>query len=179
MIKDGNAIASMPSKKKNHKKLDLSHLSTIQPSVSPLGDKPVEEQPETPASVKDPTPIQEEPAPTPEIVEKSPQEEPPPALVKEAPNDNERRYETKKPQRVSFKALKTIESATNSAGEVFKLGDKILPKSPWSTRALAEITAIYEDNQGDVWVQYLPLEEVPDGWSWLGGVTRAALLLKA
>ncbi len=168
----------MPSKKKNHKKLDLSHLSTISPSVSPLADKPVEEQPETLAPVKDPTPIQEEPTATPEAVKESPQEVPAPALVQEAPTDNERRYEPKKPQR-SFKPLKTLQSANNSAGEVFQVGDKILPKSPWGTRALAEITAIYEDNEADVWVQYLPIEEVPNGWSWLGGVTRAALLLKA
>lgn len=173
----------MPSKKKNHKKLDLSHLSSIQPSVSPLADKPVEEQPEAPAptppaSVEDPTPIQEEPAPKLETVEESPQEVPAPALVEEAPTDNERRYETKKPQRSLSKPLKTLQSATNGAGEVFNLGDKILPKAPWGTRALAEITAIYEDNQGDAWVQYLPVEEVPDGWSWLGGVTRAELLIK-
>ena len=198
MIKDGKAIASMPSKKKKPKKLDLSHLSTLQPSVSPLADKPVEEQPpsvspladkpveeqpETPAPVpvKDPTPIQEEPTTTPETletVEESPQEVPAPALIKEAPTDNERPYEPKKPQR-SFKPSKTLPSTTNGAGEVFKLGDKILPKSPWGTRALAEITAIYEDNQGDAWVQYIPIEEVPDGWSWLGGITRAELLLKA
>lgn len=78
-----------------------------------------------------------------------------------------------------FKPLPVLESATNESGEVFTQGDKIQVKAPWGSRAIAKITGIYQDNQGNAWAQYTSSEPLPPNWTWEGGVTRASRLVQA
>lgn len=73
--------------------------------------------------------------------------------------------------------LVTLASTTNAAGEVFKVGDQILAKAPWGERALAEIVMIYEGSDG-TWVEYKPIEQLLEGWSWERGIVMAAQLGK-
>jgi hypothetical protein len=170
----------MPSKKKLNN-LDLTNLDTIKPIVSP--EPSPETPPETSPETSPETPLEASPPAQPPLKSETlitpptpPQENRPSPPSEDIPPI--RRQFDRKPQRSEVKPLKTLSSATNEAGEVFNPGDKILAKAPWGKRALAEITTIYEDESGSAWAQYLPAEAVPENWSWLGGSTRASLLLK-
>ncbi|HEY9638505.1 MAG TPA: hypothetical protein V6D14_34290 [Coleofasciculaceae cyanobacterium] len=176
-------------KKKTSKKFDLSHLASLSQSVArePL-ETPLE-PPKAPTQDIPPVSAQEEPpnSPAPVIISAQPEEEPEqiPIPVEETPAPPQeeaptnRRYFDKKPYRKEIKPVKTLESATNTEEEVFQPGDKILVKAPWGGNALAEITVIYQDESGNAWAHYLPLESVPSDWSWLGGCSRSSLLMKA
>lgn len=83
-----------------------------------------------------------------------------------------------KSQLTEVEPPKGLVEATNSAGEVLKPGDKILAHAPWGTKELAEIVTIYQDKEGDLWVNYVPLEVAPSNWSWLGGCSRAKRLIR-
>ena len=174
-------------KKKTSKKFDLSHLASLSQSVArePL-ETPLE-PPKAPTQDIPPVSAQEEPpnSPAPVIISAQPEEEPEQIPVEETPAPPQeeaptnRRYFDKKPYRKEIKPVKTLESATNTEEEVFQPGDKILVKAPWGGNALAEITVIYQDESGNAWAHYLPLESVPSDWSWLGGCSRSSLLMKA
>jgi len=89
---------------------------------------------------------------------------------------SERSEQSEKPR---YKPLPVLESATNESGEVFTQGDKIQVKAPWGARAIAKITGIYQDNEGNAWAQYTSSEPLPPNWKWEGGVTRASRLVQA
>lgn len=82
-----------------------------------------------------------------------------------------------KPKPKEVKPQQIIESATNEAGKVFDLSNKICVTSPWGEKAIAEITGFYQDDSGNTWVHYSPSES-REGWQWEGGCIRAALLVK-
>jgi hypothetical protein len=176
------------AKKKNSKKLDLSHLASLGKGVTPEPLEAPLKPPNPPTQENTPLPPLEEPvnSPAPAIVPPDPPQDKPASVpVEEAPTlpqedaPTYRRQFDKKPQRKEIKPLKTLESVTNATGEVFQLGDKITVKAPWGGIAIAEITIIYQDESGNAWANYLPLESVPPDWSWLGGCTRTSLLVKA
>lgn len=195
----------MPSKKKR-KNLDLTNLDTIKPLVAPEPPETAQRPLKSETSATPPSPPQEEPAPV--TTEEAPAphrqveeeasaprrqlegEAPAPRrqveeeasaprrqLEEEAPAP--RRQFDRRPQRSEVKPVKTLSSTTNDAGEVFQPGDKILAKAPWGKKALAEITSLFEDDSGTAWAQYMPVEAIPENWSWLGGCARANLLVKA
>lgn len=156
----------MPSKKQTHRKLDLTHLGSLNTSVT---SEPQQVEPKK---------LVEEPVAT-NTVEKIiiPPVEPAPASVAETPVEN-RKFD-RKPQRYEPKPLSTLESYNNAAGESFTPGDKIQLFAPWGKSAIAEISLIYHDESRNVWVQYVPLEEIPPNWSWLGGCSRAERIVLA
>ena len=163
----------MPSKKQSRRKLDLTHLGSLNTNVTPEPvnvesekvvepEKVVEEQPTHQATVEKPV---------------APQAETAPVAPEEAPTEG--RQFDKKPQRHEVKPLKTLASSMNSAGESFQPGDKIQLTAPWGKKAIAEITQIYQDESANAWVHYLPVEEIPPNWSWLGGCSRAERIVLA
>lgn len=176
----------MSSKKQSRRKLDLTHLASLNTSVTsePEPTKLAKEEaapielvkiePQKPEKVVEPppTPVAGVDSPLP------PQEEPA-SIPSEAPKTVETRQFEKRPQRYEVKPLKTLQSSTNAAGESFKLGDKIQLTAPWGKKAIAEISLIYQDESANVWVHYVPIEEVPHNWSWLGGCSRAERLILA
>lgn len=184
----------MPPKKQNRKKLDLTHLAGLTTSAAPESDKPNQElsdssaqDSETADEASNRLPLKSE-----SVEQSVPQdseattEESATAKPEAAPSPHEdvelsdRRQEVKKPQRSEVKSSKILSSVVNANGEVFKPGDQILAKSPWGARVPVEIKTVYQDSEGNDWAHYLPNEEqLPSGWSWLGGCTRATLLLKA
>lgn len=83
-----------------------------------------------------------------------------------------------RPKRAEVKPLQVLDNATNQAGEVFNVGDKIQVTSPWGGPAIAEITAFYQDTKGNAWARYIP-NESREGWDWLDGCILAVLLEKA
>ena len=197
----------MPSKKQSRRKLDLTHLGSLNTSVTPEPTK-VELEKVEPAKVElekveptkvelekvEPTKVElEKVEPTKVELEKvvedqpthktvietpvAPQAEPAPAAPEEAPTEG--RQFDRRPQRYEVKPLKTLASSTNSAGESFQPGDKIQLTAPWGKKAIAEITQIYQDESANAWVHYLPVEEIPPHWSWLGGCTRAERIVLA
>lgn len=175
----------MPSKKQTHRKLDLTHLGSLNSGIT---SEPAKVEPEKVESVKvepekvEPAklevvkvepkkPVEEEPVaaeavekPVPPVVAAEPE-------ATEAPKEN--RQFDRRPQRYEPKPLQTLETASNAVGEDFKLGDKIQLFAPWGKKAIAEVSLIYQDESQNVWVQYFPVEEIPANWSWLGGCTRA------
>ncbi len=174
-------------KKKNSKKLDLSHLASLSQSVPPEPLETPLQPPKAPVQDSTPVPPQAEPPnrPAPMIIPAQPQAEAASILVEEAPAPSQgeaptnRRYFDKRPQRKEIKPVKTLESTTNATEEVFQSGDKILVNAPWGGKAIAEITLIYQDESNNAWAHYLPVEAVPSNWSWFGGCTRSSLLVKA
>ena len=86
---------------------------------------------------------------------------------------------SEQPDKPRFKPLPVLESTTNESGEVFTQGDKIQVQAPWGGIAIAKITSIYQDNQGNAWAQYTSSEPLPPNWKWEGGVTRASRLVQA
>jgi len=176
----------MPSKKQTRRKLDLTHLGSLNSSATPEPAK-VEPEKVEPAKVEV---VKVEPAKV-EVVKVEPQkpveEEPvaseavetpvPPAVAAEpeakADAAAENQQFDRRPHRYEPKPLQTLETATNAAGESFKLGDKIQLFAPWGQKAIAEVSLIYQDESQNVWVQYFPIEEIPPNWTWLGGCTRA------
>lgn len=187
----------MPSKKQTRRKLDLTHLGSLNSGVTSEPAK-VEQEKVEPAKVKQEKvePVKAEPAKV-EVVKIEPQKPveeepvaseavetpaPPPVAAEvepktEAPAEN--RQFDRRPQRYEPKPLQTLETATNAAGESFKPGDKIQLFAPWGKKAIAEVSLIYQDESQNVWVQYIPVEEIPPNWSWLGGCTRAERLVCA
>lgn len=189
----------MPPKKQNRKKLDLTHLAGLTSRVTPEPEKPNQELSDSSAQDSSETsddasnrlPLKSEsvepsvPQDS-EVTAEESAEESATAQPEAEPSSHEdvdlsdRRQEIKKPLRSEFKSSKMLSSVTNADGEVFKPGDKILAKSPWGARVPVEIKTVYQDSEGNDWAHYLPNEEqLPSGWSWLGGCTRATLLLKA
>jgi hypothetical protein len=162
----------MPSKKQTHRKLDLTHLGSLNTSVTSepqqVEPKKTLEEPVATNTVEKVTAPPTEPAP-------APVQEPEP--VAEAPVEN-RKFD-RRPQRYEPKPLSTLESYNNAAGESFKPGDKIQLFAPWGKSAIAEISLIYHDESSNVWVQYVPLGEIPPNWSWLGGCSRAERIVLA
>lgn len=178
----------MPSKKQARRKLDLTHLGSLNSSVTPEPAKvePEKVEPEKvePAKVEvvkiEPQkPVEEEPVaseavvetPVTPVVEAEAKVEAKAEPKAEAPTEN--RQFDRKPHRYEAKPLQTLETATNAAGESFTLGDKIELFAPWGKKAIAEVSLIYQDESQNIWVQYFPIEEIPPNWSWLGGCTRA------
>jgi hypothetical protein len=184
----------MPPKKQNRKKLDLTHLAGLTASATSEQDKPNQElsdssaqdSSETSDDASNRSPLksdveqfvpQDSAATTEESATAKPEAAPSPDEDVEL---SDRRQEIKKPLLSEFKSSKMLSCVTNTNGEVFKPGDKILAKSPWGARVPVEIKTVYQDSEGNAWAHYLPTEEqLPSGWSWLGGCTRATLLLKA
>lgn len=185
------AHTSMPPKKQTRKKLDLTNLAGLASSITPEPDKPHHESSDsstqdtqTPDDASESSSVNEniEPSVSQDstVTTEELAAEPEAAHTVEDVEPNARPQEFKKVLRSETKPLKTLSSVTNANGEVFKPGDKILAKSPWGARVTAEIKTVYQDSEGNDWVQYLPNEEqLPSGWSWLGGCSRATLLLKA
>lgn len=161
----------MPSKKQTRRKLDLTHLGSLNTGITsePTKVEPAKIEPE---QVEPQKPVEEEPV-TSEVVETPvpPAVAAEPEAKAEAPVEN--RQFDRRPQRYEPKPLQTLETATNATGESFKLGDKIQLVAPWGKKAIAEVSLIYQDESQNIWVQYFPVEEIPPNWSWLGGCTRA------
>lgn len=173
----------MPSKKQTRRKLDLTHLGSLNTNVT--SDEQVE--PKKPTEKVEPKPlVVEEPVAT-TIVETivsavEPKPLPAPEPVVEAPTEKapvENRKFDRKPQRYEPKPLSTLESYHNAAGDNFKLGDKIQLFAPWGKAAIAEISLIYHDESRNVWVQYLPIGDIPANWSWFGGCSRSERIVLA
>jgi hypothetical protein len=168
----------MPSKKQTRRKLDLTHLGSLNSGVTsePAKVEPEKVEPATAkielVKVEPQKPVEEEPV-TAEPVEAPvpPAIAPEPEPKAEAPGEN--RQFDRRPHRYEPKPLQTLETANNAAGESFKLGDKIQLFAPWGKKAIAEVSLIYQDESHNVWVQYFPIEDIPANWSWLGGCTRA------
>lgn len=76
-----------------------------------------------------------------------------------------------------FPPLVTLPSTTNVTGEVFHVGDQILVKAPWGDTVIAEIMVIYQGSER-TWVEYKPIEQVLEGWSWERGMVMAMRLAK-
>jgi len=147
----------MPTEKPTSQKLTLSSLATARPSQTP------ESEQKQPAIANTNT--------------VAPDAQPP---VSPADVPSASRFGDKKPQSSQSKDLKTLESVTNAAGEVFKAEDRIQVEAPWRDSAVAEIVTLYQDLSGGDWASYLPIEpSPPTNWSWLGGCTRASLLVKS
>lgn len=166
----------MPSKKQTRRKLDLTHLGSLNSDITSEPEKvepaKAEQAKLEVVKVEPQKPVEEEPVaveavetPVPPVVAAEPE------AKAEAPKEN--RQFDRRPQRYEPKPLQTLETASNAAGEDFKLGDKIQLFAPWGKKAIAEVSLIYQDESQNVWVQYFPVEEIPANWSWLGGCTRA------
>ncbi|MGC1396866.1 MAG: hypothetical protein WA828_21605 [Coleofasciculaceae cyanobacterium] len=169
----------MPSKKQTRRKLDLTHLGSLNSDITSEPEK-VEPEKVEPAKaeqaklevvkvepqkpVEEPVAAEAVETPVPPVVAAEPE-------ATEAPKEN--RQFDRRPQRYEPKPLQTLETASNASGEDFKLGDKIQLFAPWGKKAIAEVSLIYQDESQNVWVQYFPVEEIPANWSWLGGCTRA------
>lgn len=83
-----------------------------------------------------------------------------------------------RPKRVEVKQ-DILPEASNSAGQVFQVGNKILVQSPWHDVVTAEITGFYKSPHGQVvFAEFTPLESLPD-WSWDKGCMKAELLTLA
>jgi len=150
-----NHVCSMPTEKPIRQKLTLSNLATTRPS-EPLGA-------EQPAIASTKTGVLGA--------------KPPVSLEEDAPTVS--RLRDKKLEYFNNE-LNTLESTTNASDEVFKPGDKIRVKAPWGDSAIAEIVTLYQDSSGSNWAYYIPFEpSLPPNWSWLGGCTRASLLVKS
>jgi hypothetical protein len=145
------------SKDKTSKKLDLSDLANFPQSDTP---KPSEASAQPAESSVTP-------------------KERPTARPTESSTYAEGHKPFRRPQRLQYKPPTTLENATNAAGELFQLGDQVSVKAPWGEKAVARIDTIYQDESGTVWAHYLPIDSIPENWSWLGGCTRANLLVKA
>ena len=146
----------MPTEKITHRHLTLSNLATARPSQTPESEQ---KQPAL-ASTNSIAPDAQ-----------------PPVSPADAPTAS--RFGDKKPQSSQSKDLKTLESVTNAAGEVFETGDRIQVEAPWGDSAVAEIVTLYQDLSSGDWASYIPFEtSPPNNWSWLGGCSRASLLVK-
>ncbi len=179
----------MPSKKQTRRKLDLTHLGSLNSSVTSEPakvelvkvepQKPVEEEPAKVEIVKvEPQkPVEEEPIAADAVETVPPAGAPEPQPEAEAPVES--RQFDRRPHRYEPKPLQTMETATNASGLSFKLGDKIELFAPWGKKSRAEVSLIYQDESHNVWVQYFPIEEIPANWSWLGGCTRAERIVLA
>lgn len=163
----------MPSKKQTRRKLDLTHLGSLNTNVTSEEQvepkKPVEEPVATNVVEIIAAPVEPTPVAEPEPVVEAPREK--------APLEN-RKFD-RRPQRYEAKPLSTLESHHNAAGDSFKIGDKIQLFAPWGKSAIAEISLIYHDESHNVWVQYIPLAETPPNWSWLGGCSRSERIVLA
>ncbi len=72
----------------------------------------------------------------------------------------------------------TIFVATNSAGEVFTVGDGIQVTDPCRNSVTAAIESFYVDASGDIWAVYKPVE-VKEECRWEKGITRVNRLVRA
>jgi hypothetical protein len=73
--------------------------------------------------------------------------------------------------------LKTpsIVQGISATGKVFRVGDKIYIINPLGQLVTATITSFYQDNLGQVWATFEPLEKAPD-CPWHRGCLRQELL---
>lgn len=44
--------------------------------------------------------------------------------------------------------------------------------APWGDKVMVEITGVCLATDGAKWVSFNAIDEIPDGWSWRGGVKR-------
>ncbi len=72
----------------------------------------------------------------------------------------------------------TIFEATNSAGEVFTIGDGIQVTDPYRNLVTAAIESFYVDVSGDIWAVYKPVE-VKEECRWEKGISRVSRLVRA
>ena len=72
----------------------------------------------------------------------------------------------------------TIFEATNSAGEVFTIGDGIQVTDPYRNSVTAAIESFYVDASGDIWAVYKPVE-VKEECRWERGISRVIRLVRA
>lgn len=78
-----------------------------------------------------------------------------------------------RPKRPEIKPIQTLDSATNSVGKIFNIGDQVRVTPPWGgSRVVAKITGFYKDESGGTWAQYTPTETRSD-WTWEGGCATA------
>lgn len=83
-----------------------------------------------------------------------------------------------RPKRVEVKQ-DILPEASNSKGQVFQVGNKILVQSPWHQVVTAEITGFYKSPHGQaIFAEFTPLESLPD-WGWDKGCMKAELLTLA
>ena len=167
----------MAKKPKKKKAQSPTNLALQRPDPNAVGDRsnlPLLSKQEDESSVEvnsnateSPLVPGEEP-PTPVCqVEPPPQPAPPPKPVP-----------SPVPKPEPPRPVSTVETISNIDGEAFSTGDKILVTAPWGEKAIAQITSLYQ-SPSDTWAQYQPVaEELPTGWSWLGGVCRAESLVK-
>lgn len=169
----------MAKKPKKKKAQDPTNLALQRPDPNamvdhsnlPLPSKQVDEavvEVGSHSTESPPVPTEEEETPVPvSQVEPSPQPAP---ISKPVPSPV--------PKPDSPKPAITLETISNADGEAFSAGDKILVTAPWGEKAIAQITSLYQ-SPSDTWAQYQPIaEELPTGWSWLGGVCRAESLVR-
>lgn len=52
------------------------------------------------------------------------------------------------------------------------IGSQIEVIAPWGAKVFAEISGVYCTPGGEKWVWFNALDEIPDGWSWRGGVKK-------
>jgi len=146
----------MPTEKPIRQKLTLSNLATTRPSEPPGAEQPATASPKTvELGAKPPVSLEEDAITVPRLGDK-------------------------KLEHFQSNKLNTLESTTNTSDEIFRPGDKIRVKAPWGDSAIAEIVTLYQDSSGSNWAYYIPFEpSLPPNWSWLGGCTRASLLVKS
>ena len=72
----------------------------------------------------------------------------------------------------------TIFEATNSAGEMFTVGDGIQVTDPYRNLVTAAIESFYVDASGDIWAVYKPVE-VQEECRWERGISRVNRLVRA
>jgi hypothetical protein len=47
---------------------------------------------------------------------------------------------------------------------------------PWGGKTVVNIVDSYIAPSGDKWVSFMPIEEIPSGWTWEGGVKKLSTL---
>lgn len=78
----------------------------------------------------------------------------------------------------SAKLWVELQEASNSAGDVFNIGDQVKVRAPWGGEAIAEIKLFYQVEPKSIWANFVPLDE-QEGWTWKGGCIRIELLKRA
>lgn len=164
-------MAKKPKKKKAQSPTNLAlqrpNPNAVADNINsnpPVSSKPIDEvavEVDSNPAQSPPIPQEEPPAPVPQV-------EPPP---QPAPPPKPKPLPAPEPEN-------KIETVSNAEGEAFSTGDKIVVTAPWGEKAIAQITNLYQSPSA-TWAQYQPaVEELPTGWSWLGGVCRAESLMK-
>ncbi len=73
-----------------------------------------------------------------------------------------------------------IETAKNTSGEVFEVGDYIIVKDLLRQPTVGIIASFYRGSNDEIWVVYSPAEPTEDEkWQWSRGFKKAANLVRA